>query len=120
MTINRLTSKKISETVVDAAIAKIVSGIVEVFTPEWIILFGSAAEGQVTDQSDLDFLIVTSTVDEIRQHQKSLKHLQKLTQFPLDLVWVDLKTYERKREIGGVCMIASEDGKILFKRAFHD
>ncbi|NBX77394.1 MAG: nucleotidyltransferase domain-containing protein, partial [Proteobacteria bacterium] len=38
-----------------------------------VILFGSAAENKMTDQSDFDFLVIHSTEDAIKSAQKSLR-----------------------------------------------
>ena len=46
----------------DAVIADIVRRVVEVAEPDRIILFGSAARGEMGPDSDLDFLVVKSGV----------------------------------------------------------
>ena len=46
----------------DAVIADIVGRVVEAADPDRIILFGSAARGEMGPNSDLDFLVVKSGV----------------------------------------------------------
>ena len=44
----------------DAVVAEIVRRVVEVAEPDRIILFGSAARGEMGPDSDLDFLVIKS------------------------------------------------------------
>ncbi len=48
-----------NKTIPQAVLADIVRRIVEVANPERIILFGSAARGTMTRDSDIDLLVVT-------------------------------------------------------------
>lgn len=66
-------------------IATIVNELVASYKPEKIILFGSAARGEATEESDLDFLLVKKTnanyFDRVRAATKSLS-----TTRPLDVI----------------------------------
>src|SRR5207244_8798462 len=46
-------------TVPESTLSEIVRRVVEVAAPEKIILFGSAARGEMTPNSDVDLLVVT-------------------------------------------------------------
>ncbi len=83
---------------------------------ERLYLFGSAAEGKMTDQSDLDFLMVFSTEAFLREAQKSLRPSYPLSSYPVDLVWTTLEGFESKKQVGGICMVVFEEGKCLFER----
>ncbi len=92
-------------------IAQKIAGVVE---PEAIYLFGSAAEGKATDHSDFDFLIVMPTEASIKKVGPKLRPLRPLSTFPIDFIWMSSDEFNRKRHLGGVSMIASEDGILLY------
>ncbi len=110
----RITRKLVDSATVQAAVMEVVREIRKAGAVEAIYLFGSAACGTVTDQSDLDFLIVCLDHQTIRDTQKKLRHIQTLTSFALDLVWVDLQRFKRLKDVGGVCFVAYHDGQRLF------
>lgn len=51
-------------------IDSIVEQLVANYQPEKVILFGSAARGDATDESDVDLLVVKAGVDQLRQHER--------------------------------------------------
>ncbi len=54
-------------------IKQVVNVLVHSYRPDKIILFGSMARGNYNRNSDLDFLIIKSGVDEIDSHQRSME-----------------------------------------------
>jgi predicted nucleotidyltransferase len=99
-----------------------ITALLSASKPVRIILFGSAAENKMTDQSDFDFLVVHSTQDAIKKAQKDLHPHYPLSEYPVDIIWLTVAEFEAKREIGGVSFIAAREGKILFESigADHD
>jgi len=57
---------------IETEIANITSQIVKKYRPEKIILFGSAARGELSPDSDLDFFIIK---DDKRRHIERMKEL---------------------------------------------
>ena len=45
-------------------------------------------------------LVVVNNREEIKHAQLRLKHISLVTEFPVDLVWVDRETFERKKMWG--------------------
>ena len=100
----------------EAEIDSVVRLLLGAVSPIQLILFGSACEGKLTDQSDLDFLVVVETEELIIEAQKSLRSLMPLSRFPVDLVWVTRDRFERMKNVGGVCLIAHEDGRVHYEQ----
>lgn len=113
----KITRKPVEQAVVDDAIDAIVAAIVNVGPVEEVYLFGSAASGKMTDQSDIDLLVVCPDRESIRPMQKKLRNLPRLTQFPVDLVWIDRDAFDHKKSIGGICFVAYHDGIRKFPAA---
>ena len=83
---------------------------------EEIFWFGSSAEGKMTDQSDFDFLLVVAASEQIRPAQKQLRSLLPLSRYPVDIVWVERSRFDKMKRMGGVCLIAFEDGRKIFQK----
>lgn len=93
-----------------------ITEILSKISPERIYLFGSAAEGKMTDQSDFDFLLVFDSSQSLRKAQKTLLSFYPLSTIPVDLVWTTTEEFEKKKEIGGVCFIVHREGQCLFEK----
>jgi predicted nucleotidyltransferase len=81
--------------------------------PSGLYLFGSAADGKLTDQSDLDFLLVFKDALALKAAQSKIKTLFPICEMSIDLVWITEEEFERKKRLGGVAMEAFEYGKRL-------
>ena len=90
--------------------------IVSQTDPQKVICFGSIASGLTTDQSDIDLLIVLENHTDIMEARRKFLPVRKGYKTPLDLVWMNSEDFERKKEIGGIAMIAHEDGIVLYKK----
>ena len=107
----RLTRKLLDPTQVDSEAARIAQTIRSVTQPYALYLFGSAAEGKATDQSDFDFLIVLPDSDSMRVAKRNLRPHMPLAKIPVDLVWVTKNEFERKKDMGGICLVAFTEGR---------
>ena len=94
---------------------EIVHRIVEVARPERIILFGSAARGDLGKDSDLDFLVIKSGVS----HRRKLAQQIRLRMFgigtPMDIVVVtpeDIEAFQDK--IGTILGDALREGVLIY------
>ena len=67
-------------------IAAIINTIISAYQPDKIMLFGSYADGQTTEDSDLDLLIVKQT--DLPRHQRGREVRQHLygSKFPMDII----------------------------------
>lgn len=88
-------------------IQKIVQQIVEHFHPQKVILFGSYAYGQPTEDSDVDLLVVMET-DEKPLHAAARIAASVDHPFPLDIIVrrpLDLEAYLAEKSVFETQMI---------------
>lgn len=98
----------------EAKIHEIVRRIVEAVAPEKIILFGSAARGEMGANSDLDFLVVKQCEDRTQVAQAIYRNLRGV-RVPKDVVVVTPEDVERhKGTIGFVIRPALQEGIVVY------
>jgi len=102
---------------VRGVILEIVEKIKKEYQPKKVILFGSYAYGEPTEDSDLDILIVT---ERCLDHGESYKMQQRLLRdfsVPVQLICVSDEEFEEtKNIIGGVTYPASKYGEVLYEK----
>lgn len=84
--------------------------------PKLIYLFGSAAKREIQEGSDLDLCVIFDSVEELKHAQKKLRQISPMSAFSVDLIFYDQATFDQKKLLGGLCMIVSEKGQLLFER----
>lgn len=104
-----------SEPVPRDILDEVIRRIVEVAHPDQIILFGSAARGQMGPDSDFDLLVVKSGV----QHRRRLAQQIYLNLFgvavPVDVIVVTPEDIEAfKGKVGTIIGPALKEGKLLY------
>ncbi len=99
----------------EEAVRELVNRIVERVHPLRIILFGSVARGQSSDQSDVDLLVVMPEGAQKRRTAQLLyRHLRGLT-VAVDLVVTTQGDLEQhKRDPGMIYQAILEEGKELY------
>jgi len=100
----------------ERVLAEVVRRIVEVADPEKIILFGSAARGEMGPHSDLDLLVVKSGAHRRKLAQAIYMKLFGVGQ-AVDVIVVtpeDIKRY--RNAIGLVIEPALREGKVVYER----
>jgi predicted nucleotidyltransferase len=100
----------------ERVIHDIVRRIVEAVAPEEIILFGSAARGEMGPDSDLDFLVVKAGVHRRKTAQAIGRHLIGVAPgIPKDIVVVTPEDIERYRDtIGFIIRPALREGRVVY------
>ena len=98
-----------------AILDEVVRRIVEIAQPDEIILFGSAARGEIGPDSDLDFLVVKSGVP----HRRRLAQEIDLAMFgipvPVDIIVVTPEDIRAHREKAGTIIgPALREGKRVY------
>lgn len=92
----KMTSFELGATFTDEKLQEIVQRIVEVADPLKIVLFGSAARGDMSRDSDADFLVIVKPgVQRLELAQRIHKNLRRIGQ-PIDIIVVtteDVETY---------------------------
>jgi predicted nucleotidyltransferase len=93
---------------------KIVRRIVKVGKPEKIIMFGSAARGEIGPDSDLDILVVTAC-DHRRNTARKIRRELFGIGVPIDIIVAKPEDIERYRDsIGLIYRPALREGKVLY------
>jgi len=102
----------------DETIEKMVSRIVQLAHPDRVILFGSAATGQMTPDSDLDLLVVEPQVTDTRRESLRLRAALAGTPFPIDIIVISRQRFEETKDVvGGIAYPAHKYGKLLYEAA---
>ena len=96
-------------------IESITTQIIEKYNPEKIILFGSAARGQFSLDSDADFLVIKKDTpyygaDRIRELSRIIER-----NIPIDLLVYKPEEFKKRIEMGDPFLKAIlKEGKILY------
>src|SRR3954447_14267471 len=105
-------------TVDDALLDEIVRRILAFCRPDKIILFGSAATGEMTVDSDIDLLVVEPDPPKTLQYRVDLWSAVGDVGYPLDLKVIQTERFEETKElIGGIAFPANKYGRVLYESA---
>jgi predicted nucleotidyltransferase len=99
----------------DGLARRIVDRVLTVARPDRIILFGSAATGGMTRDSDIDLLIVEPAP--ASRHEESVKIRSAIGEigYPVDVIVIPTKRFEATKNIfGGIAYPAHKYGKVLY------
>lgn len=97
---------------------EIVQRILSVTKPDRIILFGSAATGRMTRDSDIDLLVVEAEPGDLRGESRRLHQALRGLGYPVDVVVISTTWFEESKEvIGGIAYPAHKYGKVLYEAA---
>ena len=97
-------------------LSEVVNRIVSKFHPDKIILFGSWARGDAQEDSDLDLLVVLSTVEHKRK--AAIEVLRALNGLPISkdvIVTTPQEIEERGNIVGYILRPALEEGKVIYE-----
>jgi predicted nucleotidyltransferase len=95
----------------------IIDRIVKHYDPERIILFGSYARGEATEESDVDLLIVAQTNLPGRARFPAVRRLLADYPFAFDVYLKTPEEYERWRSVvNHVVYFADKYGKVVHER----
>lgn len=102
----------------DAAVTEIVRRILTVLRPARVILFGSAATGTMTRDSDIDLLVVADTVSDARADALRVRHALTGLPYAFDVIVMSRERFEETRGvIGGIAWPAGRQGKVIYEAA---
>ena len=104
---------------VDETLAcEIVRRVLTVARPDRIILFGSAATGQMTRDSDIDLLIVEPAPQNRHEESVAIEAAIGDVNFPVDVKIIASERFEAtKNIIGGIAYPAHKYGRVLYEAA---
>jgi predicted nucleotidyltransferase len=98
-----------------AALKELVRCIVEVAKPERIILFGSAARGQMGPDSDLDVLVVKSAIEHRRRLAQDIYMNLPELGVGVDVIVLTPEDIEAQRtSVGSIIGPALEEGRVIY------
>jgi predicted nucleotidyltransferase len=102
----------------EKTIQEIVHRILSVAQPEKIILFGSAAQGKMSRDSDIDLLIVESGSCQPREESHRIRSCLRGLGYPFDVIVITSQWFEAsKHVIGGIAYPANKYGKVIYDAA---
>jgi predicted nucleotidyltransferase len=102
----------------DDLLKKVVGRILAIAKPERIILFGSAATGSITRDSDLDLLVVERDFKSQREESTRLRKALGDLGIPVDVFAMTPERFEEtKGVIGGLAYPANKYGKVIYEAA---
>jgi len=105
-------------TVDETLLDEVVRRVLTVARPERIILFGSAATGQMTKDSDLDLLVVEPEPADTRDRSVRIRRALGDVPYPVDVIVMSSARFEEtKNLIGGIAYPARKYGRVLYEAA---
>jgi predicted nucleotidyltransferase len=115
MGIRRLLAKKINLNEAERLIARLRDHLIDIgLNCSQIILFGSAARGELTDQSDLDVLLIFPDQVSLKSG-KAVYYGKPFLEWSVDAVFVCADEFLQRAQVGGVCLIAYQQGRVLYR-----
>jgi predicted nucleotidyltransferase len=102
----------------EETVREIVRRILGVCSPDRIILFGSAATGRMTPDSDIDLLVVEPHVGNTRAEAMRIRTALDGVPYPIDVIVMSRERFEETRGvIGGIAYPAARYGRVIYEAA---
>ena len=105
-------------TLEEKTVNEIVRRILSVAAPDKIILFGSAATGKMTRDSDIDLLVIAAEPGNQRKESTRLRKMLGGLGYPFDVIVISTEWFEESKDvIGGIAYPADKYGKVIYEAA---
>ncbi len=102
----------ISQEIID----EIITRIRKAANPNRIILFGSAATGNMTRDGDIDLLVLESTPKDIRKESVRIRQAIGNMGYAFDIIVMATERFEEsKGVIGGIAYPANKYGRVIYE-----
>ena len=99
-------------------VQEIIRRILTVAQPDMVILFGSAATGSMTRDSDVDLLIIETNPDDRRKESLRIDEALGGLDYAFDVIVISTEGFEAsKNVIGGIAYPANKYGKVIYAAA---
>lgn len=99
-------------------IKEIVRRVLNAVKPARIILFGSAATGEMNADSDIDLLVLKNTSGVYEEEWLNVDRALRGMPFPFDIIIMPLEKFEESKNIiGGIAYPAHKYGKVIYEVA---
>ena len=100
----------------DALVSEIVKRILSVAEPQRIVLFGSAATGEMSKDSDIDLLVLESSPGDTRKESVRIRQAVRGLGYPFDIIVMASERFEEsKNVVGGIAYPANKYGKVIYE-----
>jgi predicted nucleotidyltransferase len=97
---------------------EVVRRVLTVSRPDRIVLFGSAASGQMTGDSDIDLLVIERDPPDTRDRSVKIRRALGDVQYPVDVIVISSERFEETKDlIGGIAYPANRYGRVLYEAA---
>ena len=88
----------------------------EAASPVKIILFGSYARGDISEHSDLDFLVVEKELKARRMEMVRLRRILSPLRMPVDIIVVSANAFEDWADTPGTVIYeAASEGRVVYE-----
>ncbi len=102
----------------DTLTRELVRRILTTAKPDRIILFGSAATGAMTRDSDIDLLVVEPEPGNTREESVKIRRALDEVGYPIDVIVISTRRFEETKNVfGGIAYPAHKYGRILYEAA---
>ena len=97
---------------------EIVNRITSLFGVKRVILFGSAATGKMSRDSDIDILVLQSANRDNRAESVRVRDALRGLGYPIDVVVMPMGRFEETKDvIGSIAYPANKYGKVIYDAA---
>jgi predicted nucleotidyltransferase len=101
-----------------ALVGEIVKRVLNVAKPQLIIMFGSAATGEMSKDSDIDLLVLEPAPVDPRKESIRIRKAVRGLGYPFDIIVMAFERFEESKNIvGGIAYPANKYGKIIYEAA---
>lgn len=102
----------------ESLVQEIIRRILTVTRPEKVIVFGSAAGGEMTPDSDIDILVVEKEAGDKRKESVLIRKALRGLGYPFDIIVISKEWFDASKEvIGGIAYPADKYGKVIYEAA---
>ena len=102
----------------EALVEEIVRRILSLSWPDRVILFGSAATGRMTRDSDVDLMILEASPADVREERIRLRQALRGLGHPFDVIVMATERFEESKDvIGGIAYPAHKYGRAIYEAA---
>ena len=100
----------------EGVVGRMTQRIVERFSPQKVIAFGSWARGEASPDSDIDFLVIMPYIGSKRDCQVSIRRELKEFPVPKDVIVISAEELEREyTRSWSFYKMAVSEGKVLYE-----
>ncbi|MCA2961081.1 MAG: nucleotidyltransferase domain-containing protein [Silvanigrellales bacterium] len=115
MAFQALLAKRLERAFVESLVKLELARIVDNVHPTLVYLFGSAARGEMTDASDLDFLVVVPNDAPMKALKRRYYESPGERKIPVDVIFVTETDFDTRSRVGGICMVCVDEGRIVHR-----